>query len=34
VRYANLMLKGDVMDYELERIPEPHRSTIARWIKR
>jgi hypothetical protein len=34
VRYANLMLKGDVMDYELDRIPEPHRSTIERWIVR
>lgn len=34
VRYANLMLKGSVMDYELDKIPEPHRSTIARWIVR
>lgn len=34
VRYANLMLKGAVMDYELEHIPEPHRTTISRWIKR
>ena len=34
VRYSNLMLKGDVMDYELEHIPEPHRSDIERWIQR
>jgi hypothetical protein len=34
VRYANLMLKGAVMDYELEHIPEPHRSFIDRWIQR
>lgn len=34
VRYANLMLKGEVVNYELERIPEPHRSAIERWIKR
>lgn len=33
VRYANLMLKGEVMDYELEHIPEPHRTSIDRWIK-
>ena len=33
IRYANLMLKGEVMDYELEHIPEPHRSAITRWIK-
>lgn len=32
VRYANLMLKGQVVDYELERIVEPHRSAIKRWI--
>lgn len=32
VRYANLMLKGEVMDYELDRIPEPHRETIRMWI--
>lgn len=34
IRYANLMLKGEVMDYELEHIPEPHRSAIERWILR
>lgn len=34
VRYANLMLKGEVMDYELERIPESHRSIIKQWIKK
>jgi len=34
VRYANLMLKGEVMDYELERIPEEHRLVINQWIKR
>jgi hypothetical protein len=34
VRYANLMLKGEVMDYELEHIPEPHRSAIEQWIRR
>lgn len=33
VRYANLILKGSVMDYELDRIPQPHRDTIRRWIK-
>jgi len=33
VRYSNLMLKGDVMNYELEHIPEPHRSVVERWIK-
>jgi hypothetical protein len=33
VRYANLMLKGEVMNYELDRIPEPHRSTVERWIR-
>jgi hypothetical protein len=32
VRYANLMLKGEVVNYELEHIPEPHRSVIERWI--
>jgi hypothetical protein len=34
VRYANLMLKGEVVDYELEHIPEPYRSDIERWIIR
>lgn len=32
VRYANLMLKGEVVDYELESIPEPGRTAIKRWI--
>ena len=32
VRYANLMLKGQVVGYELDLIPEPHRSIIERWI--
>lgn len=34
VRYANLMLKGSVVDYELEHIQEPHRSNIENWIIR
>jgi len=34
VRYSNLMLKGEIMDYELEHIPEPHRSVVERWIVR
>lgn len=34
VRYANLMLKGEVVDYELEHIPQPHRDNIERWIQR
>jgi hypothetical protein len=34
VRYSNLMLKGEIVDYELEHIPEPHRSNIQGWIKR
>lgn len=34
IRYANLMLKGSVVDYELERIPEPHKEIIERWIKK
>jgi hypothetical protein len=34
VRYSNLMLKGEIMDYELEHIPEPHRSIIERWLQR
>jgi hypothetical protein len=34
IRYANLMLKGQVVDYELDRIPEPHKTNIERWIKR
>lgn len=32
VRYANLMLKGQVVEYELEHIPEPHRTFIRTWI--
>lgn len=32
VRYANLMLKGEVVNAELDLIPEPHRSDIKRWI--
>lgn len=34
VRYANLMLKGEVMDYELQHIPEPQRSRVQKWIPR
>jgi hypothetical protein len=29
-----LMLKGEVVDYELDRIPEPHKTNIEWWIKR
>lgn len=32
VRYANLMLKGAPVTYELDKVPEPHRSVIERWI--
>jgi hypothetical protein len=34
VSYANLMLKGDIMSYELEKIPEPERSTIMQWVRK
>jgi hypothetical protein len=34
LRYANLMLKGAVMDYELDNLPEPQRSRVRKWIPR
>jgi len=34
VRYANLMLKGEVVDSELALIPDPHREIIENWIPR
>lgn len=34
VRYANIMLKGEVQDHEVERIPQPHRDRVKGWLKR
>lgn len=32
LHYANAVLKGAVVDYEVKRIPEPHRANISQWI--
>jgi hypothetical protein len=32
LRYANLVFKGKIADGELDRIPEPHRSEVEKWI--
>jgi hypothetical protein len=34
VRYANAILKGELQNNEVERIPEPHRSKVVGWIPR
>jgi hypothetical protein len=32
IRYSNLMLKGEVVGYELDHITEHHREIIKTWI--
>lgn len=32
LRYCNAMLKGKIVDYELDKIPEPHRSKVVDMI--
>ena len=33
VRYANIMLKGEVQDYEMDKIPAHHREKVRELIK-
>ena len=33
VKYANAMLKGELQEHEIEKIPKEHRELIRRFLK-